>query len=250
MLTGIAVDTHTHTVLSGHAWSTLRENAAAGFARGLSGLCLTEHGHALNPAAPDFLTYTAVRLLPDELEGLRIFRGVEANIMGADGSLDIAQSMLFYSQWTIASIHVECMDVASVDNNTAAFVAALKNPAVDMLGHIDDLRAECRLEEVVAAAAQERKIIEINNNSLRIRRGSLPRMEEIARLCAEHRVRVAVSSDAHFDTMVGDVAPSLELLARTGFPDDLVVNRTMDAFLAYHGERRTRMENAQKKSRP
>ena len=29
------VDTHTHTILSGHAWSTLRENCAAAKARGI-----------------------------------------------------------------------------------------------------------------------------------------------------------------------------------------------------------------------
>ena len=37
----VAVDTHTHTILSGHAFSTLSENVAAAKARGLYGICLT-----------------------------------------------------------------------------------------------------------------------------------------------------------------------------------------------------------------
>jgi putative hydrolase len=244
MLEKIEVDTHTHTVLSGHAWSTLRENAAAGRSAGLLGICLTEHGHGMNSAIPDFLTLTAVRLLPPELEGLRMFYGVEANIMGLDGRLDIADHMLAVSRWTIASMHGECMESGTEEENTRAFVAALRHPAVDMLGHIDDMRTPNRFETVIREAAAQKKIIEINNNSLKNRKGSIPRVEEIARLCAKHGVRVAVSSDAHFDEMVGRVRPGLELLARVGFPDELVVNRTMAAFDAYLEERRVRMEKS------
>jgi putative hydrolase len=231
-------------VLSGHAWSTLRENAVAGRAAGLSGLCLTEHGHALNPASPDFLTATAVKVLPPSVEGLALFCGVEANIMTPDGTLDIARHFLNMSQWTIASMHGECCRVGTEEENTAAYLAALRNPAVDMLGHIDDARTPNRFETVVKEAGALGRIIEINNNSLKNREGSIPRVEELARLCARHSVRVAVSSDAHFDEMIGRVGPALELLAKAGFPDGLIMNGTLDAFLAYQEERRARMAAA------
>ena len=247
MLERIEVDTHTHTVLSGHAWSTLRENAAAGRSFGLLGMCLTEHGHGLGGGIPYYLTSTAVRMLPPELEGLQMFYGVEANIMDTAGTIDIAPYMLAMSAWTIASIHGECMDIGCEEENTNAYIVALRHPAVDMLGHIDDARTPSHFETVIKEAAVQGKIIEINNNSLKNRKGSVPRVEEIARLCAKHDVRVAVSSDAHFDEMVGRVWPSLELLERVGFPDDLVVNRTLDAFRAYQDERRERMEEMKKK---
>ncbi len=241
MLERIEVDTHTHTVLSGHAWSTLRENAAAGRANGLLGLCLTEHGHGLGAGIPPYLTVTAVRMLPPGLEGLRMFYGVEANIMDRDGTLDIAPSMLRMSAWNIASMHSECMDIGTEEENTRALLAALRNPAVDMLGHIDDARTPSRFDTVIREAARLGKIIEINNNSIKNRAGSIPRIEEIARLCAKHGARVAVSSDAHFDEMVGRVRPALELLGKTGFPEELVVNRTLEAFLGYQEERAGRI---------
>ena len=50
----IEVDTHTHTVLSGHAWSTLNENCIAASSRGLKGLCLTEHGPAMDHSLNSF----------------------------------------------------------------------------------------------------------------------------------------------------------------------------------------------------
>ena len=37
------MDTHTHTLASGHAYSTIRENAAAAARKGLELLAVTEH---------------------------------------------------------------------------------------------------------------------------------------------------------------------------------------------------------------
>ena len=37
----IAVDAHTHTVMSGHAWSTITENCRAAAEKGLSAICMT-----------------------------------------------------------------------------------------------------------------------------------------------------------------------------------------------------------------
>lgn len=238
----IMVDTHTHTVLSGHAWSTLRENARAAKERGLPGMCLTEHGHALPGAGPFFLT-PAQKMLPPEVEGVRIFYGVEANILDYNGKLDIEDRMLFGSEWNIASMHDICVTPGTVEENTNAFIRALEHPAIDMLGHIDDKRTANDFSRVVAKAGELGKPIEINNNSMLVRR-SRDRIVEIARECKKQGVTVAVSSDAHFDTMVGSVTPALELLDEVGFPDELVVNRSMEAFEAYLSVRNRRLEEA------
>ena len=39
----IEIDTHTHTLASGHAYNTLREMAAMAAEKGLKGLAITEH---------------------------------------------------------------------------------------------------------------------------------------------------------------------------------------------------------------
>lgn len=243
MLKTIQVDTHTHTVLSGHAWSTLRENARAAAQRNLAGLCVTEHGYAMPGSGPFFLPSTQ-NMLPEYIEGVRIYYGVEANIVDLQGGLDIGTKVLFDSEFTIASMHDLCVEPGSPRENTKAYVAALAHPCVDMLGHIDDRKTPSDFEAVVAEAARLGKLIEINNNSLLIRKGSPERVEEIARLCARHGARVSVSSDAHFDEMVGSVAPALELLGRVDFPDELVVNRSADSFKEYMGERAARVDAA------
>lgn len=238
----IMIDTHTHTVLSGHAWSTLRENAKAAHTRGLAGICLTEHGPAI-PGAGPFFTVPAQKMLPPELEGIRVFYGAEVNIMNSSGALDIEDRMLFLSEWTIASIHDVCTTPGTPEENTNAYLRALEHPAVDILGHIDDPKTPSNFPEVVAKAGEQNKFIEINNNSLLVRRSG-DRVLEVARECMRQGVRVAVSSDAHFDTMVGNAEAVLALLETIRFPDELIVNRSLDVFEQYLEQRKKRLNAA------
>ncbi|MCL2000019.1 MAG: PHP domain-containing protein [Planctomycetes bacterium] len=242
MLDKIMVDTHTHTVLSGHAWSTLRENAVAAAKKGLYGFCLTDHAHALPGSGPFFRT-AAQRMLPVIMEGVRIYSGVEANIVNLDGGLDVDDKQLFATEFCIGSLHDLCTKPGTSSENTNAFIGALRHPCVDILGHIDDYRTPNEFSVVVSEAGRLGKLVEINNNSILIRRGGRERVEELARLCAVLGTRVAVASDAHLDDMVGSVTPALELLERIGFPEELIVNRSADAFKEYLNERNARMDS-------
>ncbi|MCC8190165.1 MAG: PHP domain-containing protein [Planctomycetes bacterium] len=245
MLTAIMIDTHTHSVLSGHAWSTLRENAVAAAARGMAGMCLTEHAHAMPGAGPFFLT-AAQNMLPATLAGIRVFYGVEANIIDLQGKVDVDDKSLFDSEFTIASMHDLCVQPGTVAENTDAYLGALNHPCVDILGHIDDRKTASDFAVVAREAGRLGKLIEINNNSMLIRKGSRERVETLARVCAENGTRVAVASDAHLDDMVGSVAPALEMLGRIGFPEELIVNRSLESFLGYMEERTARLDAVRK----
>ncbi len=47
----IEVDSHTHTIASGHAYSSLGENVTAAVTAGIKLLAITEHGPAM-PGSP------------------------------------------------------------------------------------------------------------------------------------------------------------------------------------------------------
>ena len=48
----ILMDLHTHTVASGHAYSTIMENAKAAAEKGLEGIAMTYHAPAMPCCAP------------------------------------------------------------------------------------------------------------------------------------------------------------------------------------------------------
>ena len=236
------VDTHTHTVISGHAWSTLTENCLAAKARGLKGLCLTEHGPAIEGGAPAYIPHSQ-RMLPDVIEGIRVYRGVEINILDHQGNLDIPAEYLKFCEFSIASIHTHMFpERAKKGENTAVYLKILADPYIDMIGHADDPTVPCDFEAMVAQAQKYGKLLELNNNSTTAHRpGSLPSLKRYILCCKAHGQRVCVSSDAHFHTMVGNVGPLMALLEELNFPPELIVNLTKDRFESYLKERNQRI---------
>ena len=67
----ITVDTHTHTNVSAHAFSTLEENLAAAAAIGLEGIAMTNHGPDLGDGAVWF-HFKSARHLPKFVKGVRL----------------------------------------------------------------------------------------------------------------------------------------------------------------------------------
>lgn len=236
----ILVDTHTHNVLSGHAYSTVMENARYASEIGLQGMVNTDHGPAIPSASPDFCL-SVQRTIPEELFGVRIYRGAEANIVDFEGTIDIRRGYLKMTDFVIASLHDVVIDPGSPEQHLAAYEGVLKNPYVDMIGHPGTPAFEMDREAFVRAAARENKLIEVNNHSFKFRRGSAENCGEIVRLCKKYGVRMAVSSDAHFCMGVGGFENALKILDENGFPPALVVNRTRETMDAYLAERRERL---------
>ena len=89
----IIADMHTHTISSGHAYSTVNELAAEAARKGLLAMAITDHGPAL-PGGPHMYHFGAMRFIPETIGGVRILRGIEANIIDARGSLDLPEHYL------------------------------------------------------------------------------------------------------------------------------------------------------------
>ncbi len=236
------IDTHTHTVLSGHAWSTLSENCFAARARGMKGLCLTEHAPGIEGGAPSFIPHSQ-RMLPDVIDGIRVYKGIEVNILDHQNHLDISPQYLPLCEFVIASIHSHMFSERAIrDANTTTYLHMLQNPYIDILGHADDPSVPCDFEALVTEAQKQGKLLELNNNSTTTHRpGSLPSLKQYIICCKEHRQRVCVASDAHFHTMVGNMIPLMTLLEELKFPPELIVNLTKERFDAYLRERTARI---------
>lgn len=229
----VRVDPHTHTTMSGHAWSTLDENCRAAAARGLAGVCVTDHGPAMDRGMPWFGPCSFPRL-PAGLHGVRIVPGVEFNIVDKTGRLDIEQEeALREVRFGIASMHDVTMPRTTRNDHTDAYVAALANPAVKMLGHPGYAHFPHDPEPIVLEAKRLNKLIEINNSSFSSREGSRRNCAAFATLCKRHEVRVCVSSDAHVHTAVGVVDEALAMLEELDFPEELILNLDEEAFFAY-----------------
>lgn len=234
------VDPHIHTVVSGHSWSTLSDYVEHALLTGMKGFCITEHGPDTPNGPPEFTPQSQL-MLPDIYKGIRMFKGLEADILDFNGTLDVGNKYLKMLEFCIASIHAFCLKDGTAVENMEAYISVLKNPHVDMIGHPDDPRVPCSLEALVLETKKYNKIIELNNKSLTPhRKNSSENTYQMIKLCKKHDVRICVSSDSHWHEMLGDFAPSMKLLEDIVFPPELIVNYSLERFQQYIEERKGR----------
>ncbi|TCL66526.1 putative hydrolase [Hydrogenispora ethanolica] len=236
----LVVDTHTHTLVSGHAYSTVQENARAAKAKGLAMMAMTDHGPAM-PGAPTWVYFENLKVIPPLLEGVRIIKGAEVNITDYQGRLDIPDTTLRKLDFAIASLHDLCLIPAGIEENTAAMIHVLRNPYIDGLAHPGNPQFPVAIDRVVAAAKQYHKLIELNNHSFTARAGSAPNCREFAVQCKAAGVRVICGSDAHFSTGVGEFDHVRRLLETVAMPEELMLNASAPRFEAYLQERKERI---------
>ena len=183
----LEADLHLHTLASGHAYSTVKEMVLAAKEKGLKMIALTDHGPRM-PGGPHLYHFTNLAALPRVMEGIEVLRGVEANILDANGTLDLPDSVLQDLDIVLAGLHRGTgFDGASSEEYTKAAIEALKHPRVHLIVHPGNPEFPIDLERLVLAAAGLGKALEINNSSLSISRpGSLPRCRQLARLAKRY----------------------------------------------------------------
>lgn len=233
----IIADTHTHTLASTHAYSTLLENASAASQIGLKYMAVTDHAPAM-PDAPHLWHFLNLRLLPFEINGVRILRGVEANIIDKDGNIDLDDEVLSSLEWVVASFHIPAVKkTLSIDEVTSAYIAVANNPYIDVIGHSGTYEFGYDYEKVIPIFAENNKLVEINENSFTVRGESKRNCMKIAKLCKLLGAKVIVNSDAHFAYSIGKVERTMDFLKRIDFPEELIVNSSVKRFEEYLASR-------------
>lgn len=223
-------DMHTHSIASGHGTScTISHMAKEASRKGLRLLGITDHGPAtLAAGTPSYfrsLTYS-----PRKRFGVELMYGVELNILDADGRVDLEQELLGKLDYAIASMHSQNYKSGSVSENTAAYVNAMKNPCVKILGHCDNPAFPADYEELAACAVKENVIFEINEASLSpdgYRGDTRANNMEILRCCRKYQLPVLLSSDSHGQEHIGDFTFSSEFVHQSMFPESLILNNQL-----------------------
>lgn len=239
------VDSHTHTVISGHAYNTVQEMALAAKAAGLEALGITEHAPTI-PGTCHPIYFANYHVVDRFQYGIELLLGVELNIVSYEGAVDLSASRLKHIDVGIASIHPGAGNgpdyppylPGSVQENTRAYLKAMENPIVDIIGHPDDVRVPVDYEALVRGAKENRVLLEVNTTSLKPNsaRGGAAAAENIKamlRQCEKQGVHVIVDSDAH---CVGDIAnfsAADALFQRLHFPEELVVNRDLALYKSF-----------------
>ena len=233
----ILLDAHTHTIASGHAYSSLQEMVQAAADKGLQVLGITEHGPSVPGTCP-LTYYRNMFVVPRQMYGVRILMGCEVNILDNDGLLDLTDEYLDRLDIAIAGIHGNCWKGGTKDENTAGMIRIIQNPKIHIISHPGDGTAELDFEQLVLAAKEAHTLLEINNHSLAPQRKKTIAHDnnlELLRLCKQNNVPTILGSDAHISFQIADYTNLYPLLAEVDFPDDLIMNYSPTRFFEYLG---------------
>ena len=228
----IIADTHTHTLMSGHAHSTVAEHIAEAKAKGLRFVAITDHTGIMPGSPNDVYFSTLCNTLPEEYNGVYLLRGCEVNIIDDKGTVDLPTNVLRKLDWVIASIHSFVTSPMDFQQCTRLWTAIAENPHIDVIGHCGEESYKFDYENVIPLFAKYGKIVEINASSFRSRPTCKENCIAVAKLCVKHGVPLVVSSDAHFAGNVGEVSVAVELLEKHGIPEESVLNADEKRFAA------------------
>lgn len=234
-------DLHTHTLCATHAYQTVNEMAAAARQVGYCALAITDHAPAM-PDAPHMWHFTNWQALPRVIGGVAMLYGVEADVMDTRGGLDLPPARLAEQDWVVASIHSPCLPgLLTRKEANRLWLAIAENPYVDCIGHSEQENYRYDYDLVTKAFARSHKVVELNGNSVNVRRDGIPNMRALLRACLDNGCRIALNSDAHSAARLQTGLDGLyPMLAEIDFPQELVVNATRENLireLKLHGKR-------------
>ena len=229
------LDLHTHTIASGHAYSTLSEMIRAASAKGLTLYGCSDHAPTM-PGSTHNFHFINFKVIPRNIHGVHVIMGSELNILDFDGNVDLPVSTLKRLDYTIASLHIPCLSPGTKEENTRAYVKVMENPYVTIIGHPDDSRFPIDYQVFAKAAKEHHKLVEVNNASLTpgsARAGARENYGILLNYCRDYQIPIVLSSDAHFETDVANHRYAWELLESLDFPEELIVNTSVEKLKPY-----------------
>ena len=222
-------DVHMHSVMSGHAFGTIRELAAEAAARRLKLIGVTEHGPGI-PGTVDPIYFRNLTDAPRVLYGIEMLYGSEVNVLSG-GKLSLDRRHLDCLDYAAAGIHRQCYEDEGVVRNTDNVIRCMEDSKVRFISHPDDGNFPLDYPALVQGAKEYGVALEVNNSSLRkptMRPGCVENYERMVPLCVEYGVPIIVNTDAHDPSAVGDFAHARALLKRLGVPDERIVNNDLE----------------------
>ncbi len=239
----LTADFHTHTPYS-HGKNTIAENAEQAKKLGMQAVAITDHGFlhlAHGMKRKDVAVFEAECKAAEEALGIRVLRGMEANVGGVRGRCDLTEADYEHFDVYLCGFHMTTIynrvgDVVFngwgnilhkrlgiptskylIKRNTKAYLETLKKHPIDILTHLA-FQCDCDTLEVAKCAADLGTYIELNGKKSHLSD------EQLMEIVAKTDARFVLDSDAHSANRVGDVKIVEEQLARLDFPMDRIDN--------------------------
>jgi DNA polymerase (family 10) len=157
-----------------------------------------------------------------EVHGIEVLRGVECDIL-EDATLDLPDDVLAEADWVIAVLHYGLRQPR--EQIMKRLLYAIRSPHVDAIGHLTGRMigrragADLVLEDVLKAAADHGKLMEINAHPSRLD------LDDVSAAAARDLgIPIVIDTDAHSVTGLDMMRFGIDQARRAGLEADDVAN--------------------------
>lgn len=238
-------DYHTHTIYS-HGKGTIRENVEAAIKKGLKEIAICDHGprHAgFGVKRSNFQKMrNEIDALNKEYKDIKILLGVEANIIGYDGEIDVDKEIIELLDILLVGFHFGAIPRTFSDAykifilnylgkhskkladkarklNTQALINAINRYNINLITH-PGAKVDIDTRELAKAAAKRGTALEINASH-----GFLT--VDYIKIAAKEEVKFMINSDAHRPEDVGKVEKGIKRALEANLSLDRIINATL-----------------------
>ena len=238
----LTADYHTHTVFS-HGKGEIKDNALAAKNKGLKELGITDHGFAHPAFGLRKRKIPKMKALCEEAQkeyGVKILLGIESNVTGDDGTVDLTPEFydgfdlflagfhkfvkfkfgtffrLFTPNMFTAYFKKDKPSASLIKENTKTFINVIECNPVDVITHLNFF-CFADVSEVAKCAADNGTYIELNAKKTHFTDEELTALDKTG-------VRYIISSDAHSPKRVGEISLVEELLKRVDIDKSRIDN--------------------------
>ena len=197
---------------------------------------LTDHGPTLKTPRAHFSVM--LRRVPPVIDGIRVFKGIEASVLNADGDLDLPVFEGFPYEIILAGLHKHGLyeDPQGRDENTRALVNTMKkNPGVKVITHPFFETFPVDMDAVTDAAIETNTALEVNNSYLLNDKANTRSLAVMLELARDKGTPLSVNSDGHVFNEMGDFDLAEKFMEPYGPGSLNIVNRTLESTLAFLG---------------
>lgn len=232
----VEADMHTHTIKSHSGHSTLYENVEAAKRKNLKAIAITDYGPEYNNSNTKRDLLSQGLYIPREIDGVKIYKGIEINILDIHtGKLDITESEASQFDWTIAAYNkgseydARYITAAMIERTLSE---VLKNPTIMMVGHPERFQTTFNINNFIELCKTYGKVVELNTLFLG-EEGYYKHAKMLMEECKKQQCPICVNSDAHVATQVGEFSTAFALLSSIDFPQELIINKSVERLQRY-----------------
>ena len=228
----LKIDLHIHSIHSGHAYGTFYDIINEASRKEMEMIAITDHGPSMEGVSGHLHFIMGPRMPKTKL---RVLWGCEANIVGANGELDLTERHIEALDLILVGFHRTGYVDQGKEKNTGVMEKVLKAPFVKVLTHPTHQQYECDFDRIVEAALENGVLPELNLTYLREQVDDFPLFKRLVEIVQASGKKLIVNSDAHFIHEIGDDSILAEYREKLGISDDTIINNFPSELKAFLG---------------